>query len=785
MARMGVFSRNDTTPEHISRSLQMLTHRKSFTAKYMEIYPNFCEVLQPTESIRIRTTNFIRTIPMKTPQLSRVRAVQRFYAVPFRIMWRPWEDWIKGTEDAAFMFDLPYVCNQFLTVTTASKRIGDGIGVLPNSASVDFEAGNAPRVIYLNDNGRAPATRDADLPYDWNVERQHEKGVAAALFAPRELGDYLGYPLGVLMGKFRDSENKTKFLVPHAFKMCAYQMCYSYGYRQPNVQTRVDDFFEMWKNQRDVALERLNNTGVSAETQSYEYPPVIICADRQQSFKPVPRPNRTYTNTRWSNSIINHAQEVVDDNGESVSALVRSSDKSSVIATSWDNVETFPLKAGANLSLQASYINSDGESVTMPSNIAIFRMRYANWQTDYFTSSNPWQQRGDEAQIPVVGDISVDLSGITATFTGVASRNRLLFDNNGNDEYVGWVDRATFTPTPQTGDDYTVVMTDNDKAFLVAQTSDFSGQAGQLYTRSTPAGTVSLSVGAQPSVTGLYVSPSSFRFAMALQHIKELTAQTDNRYKSYMSKIFGSKIADNRIDRPEFLGGSVQEINVTDVVQTSESTDSSPLGSLAGRGTSAKTSRTMHFFAKEHTVVIGLLHIIPDTEYLTGLLREDNAHDRFDFPLPQFARLSEQPVYGYELSAQGFAGVNSLSSPGNADFTVFGYEPVYNDFRWRKNSAHGDFRDVFNQFGNYEWYKPWLITRDFGYKIKEVSGQGVGVYHNQPYLNDKFLSGRYGVDYSNFTVVDPKIMYPFIVDSYHELRWTRIIPTRGLPSKLG
>lgn len=100
----------------------------------------------------------------------------------------------------------------------------------------------------------------------------------------------------------------------------------------------------------------------------------------------------------------------------------------------------------------------------------------------------------------------------------------------------------------------------------------------------------------------------------------------------------------------------------------------------------------------------------------------------------------------------------------------------------------GAFRDLVNQTGSKEWYKPWILTRDFGYTVDTTlqSGSSIPYLANtQPTLSDKFLSGRYGVDYSNFVVSNPKKMYPFIVDSYFDVRATRIIPTRGLPSKLG
>lgn len=737
MARMGVFSRNDDTPESIPRSLQILTHRKTFDAKYMEIYPNYCEVLQPNESVRLNVTNFLRTIPMNTPQLSRVRVVQRFYAVPFRIMWQPWENWIKGDDDTQFQYELPYLCN----VNSSPYNAGFSYSQTP-FGETEPSFFTFPRSLTLNSSHFVDSTI----------------GTPNLVCGVHELGDYLGYPLFTNMS-IGDSDHKP--LIPHAFKACAYQLCYSYGYRSPNVQARTDDYYEMQQN------NKFNNGSISTDdgNQSYEFPSLFAYYNADNGTVTPPDYSQSY-NRR--DSIVGAWQYTATD-----------SDKASIVRSSWDKVEHFPLKAGPNISMLAQDVDSTtGLPKYVESNISLYRMRFANWQTDYFTSSNPWQQRGDEAQIPVTGSVQVDLSdatvNITSTFSGNSSTSYASNVDYWNPEQAEYVSRRL---------EY---YRDDTFAALGGYVNpEDTNNWARIPVSFTPTGNVTSTgtvgtAGTTASVNGLYVSPSAFRFAMALQHIKELTAQTDNRYKSYMRKIFGVEIADNRIDRPEFLGGSVQELNVSDVVQTSESTDSSPLGTLGGRGVSAKTSRGIHFFAREHTVIIGLLHIIPDTEYLQGLSREDNVHDRFDFPLPQFTRLSEQPVYNYELSSKPWW----VSS--NHD--VFGYEPIYNELRWHRNLCVGAFRDLVNQTGSKEWYKPWILTRDFGYSVATtLQSSSIIPYlaNTQPTLSDKFLSGRYGVDYSNFVVSNPKKMYPFIVDSYFDVRATRIIPTRGLPSKLG
>lgn len=752
MARKGVFSRDDDTPENIPRSLQLLSHRHGFVAKYMEIYPNFCEVLSPNESIKLNVTNFVRSIPLVTPQLSRVRLVQRFYAVPFRIMWQPWEDWIKGEDDSQFRYELPYPVNN---VGADDLELHNALVARDSVTSY-----GSPRRIEL----------DSSTGYVKNIPANSNFKTASLVLGLRELGDYLRYPIFSVMGlSGTDANHSTpKYLVPHAFKFCAYQLCYSYGYRKPNVQSRIDDFRELYVNQLDQqpTPPSVSDYDKFSGNQSYEYPPFISEYD-----------------------ITNNEMTPVDVLTPSISGtkagLELSSNKEDIVRTSWDKVEHFPLKAGANLSLLARDVDSNGMPVYKPSNIALFRMRYANWQDDYFTTSNPWQQKGDEAQIPVTGSVQIDLSGVTASFSGEQSlieANAVLLTSG--ETSVDTVLRFG-VPTDQAYSSDARAL----HAVRIGQDlpSDFpSAGYATLQTLYTPSGTVSLSSSSSPSVvSGLYVSPSAFRFALALQHVKELQAQTDNRYKSYMRKIFGASIPDNRIDRPDFLGGCVQEINVSDVVQATQG-DSSPentLGTLGGRASSAKTSRTISFYAHEHTVVIGLLHIIPDTLYLNGLAREDNVHDRFDFIMPQFSRLSEQPVYNYEIATVGFTDLSTFPAK---DFGVFGYEPVYNYERWRKSMATGDFRDFVNSKGSSNWYKPWLVTRDFGFKVTfDASTAELTFDYVQPTLSDKFLSGRYGVDYSNFVVNNPKLMYPFIVDSYFELRWTRIIPTRGTPAKLG
>lgn len=833
MARMGVFSRNDSTPESVPRSLQLLTHRNTLDARYMEIYPNFCEILYPNESISFKVTNFVRSFPMKRPQLSRVRVVQRFAAIPIRLLWQAWEDYIKGENDAQFLLEEPYIVNAtndgsshnydstngaWSSATNAGQSVGItgafGVGIdggnvhltswstgnialvvsSPCSAT-DSTSGQRNRGIVCNKDGYPHDFYEPPV-FGTALTDANNSLYAYAKFGVHELGDYLGAPLYKSLGKV--SVNGQIRSAPFsAFKFAAYQLMYSYFDRSPNVQTRIDDFYEM-------SLHSLNDS-------SFEYPSVVSATKNYSntSVKPIsfvppheygsqevyPDNSHLWLDTPRISQIKTLSNGVVTawDNKRDVAANNNPSDshyQQDVIRSSWENVEKFPLKSGANMSMLACFNDPQtGLPKFVPSTISLFRMRFANWQTDYFTSCNPWQQRGDEAQIPVSGSVAVSIDGVTFSLSGatvsipktrvnmdllgtggsavgVASYvNPYQLDNSLGDNNLAMFDKIYGAPivyeTGKTHDDIT-------SANLVVPS--LSASISQSAT-STASGTAT-------AVPSLFVSPSNFRFAMTLQHIKEMQAQIDNRYQSYIHKFFGARARDYRLDRPEFLGGSVMELNVSDVNQTSESSSSSPLGDVAGKSVSADTSRTIRYHADEHCIIMGTVHIIPDTEYVDGLSRIDSTRDRFDWALPQFSHLSEQAVYNEELVYKDiFESVSSDS--GNR--SAFGYEPVLNHLRWRPNRASGTFRDVRNATGNYEEYKPWLCVRDFG---QVVSNNGF-VTPNVPTLSDKFLSGRYGRDNSNFDIVDDGILYPFMLDSYFTERIVRTISSRGNPTRLG
>lgn len=774
MANQGVFTRNLNQLESISRSLQRLEHRHTFTTRYGQIVPNFSEILYPNETLTLKTTNFLRTIPLKTPQLSRVRVFQRFVAVPMRIMWFPWEDYINAPNPASVTPEEPYIANfnsvaSVLGSAVTLSQVEHGSHYFTKSDAVSaMQTVNANYVDFSS----------LGIAYDSKSLTASTVGFARALnaqsstlntdimgyqFFPHELGDYFNAPLFTVS---LASDVSSRF---SAFKFCAYQMAYDFFYRRPNVEVMTDDIFEMSQTFGNDYISEFPLLHSRYRDGRFVSPIADCLADTSSSL------TNAQKGDLYNPSAIFNAIDMTATTPEHCR---------------WENVERFPLKAGANIVMQANIPDQFGVPVFNDSRISLTRMRYAPWLMDRFTSSNPWPQRDAEAMIPVQGSINVTLpNSTTVSFSNLSvdvPSSEVQFLSSSDHSYYGSL-AGVLTTAPEgasdggasAGSTFTVF----NATALPAGTLNAFNEA-LLYSSPTT-GTTSGSAQASFSSSSanveyaLSVSPSNFRFYMQLQHIKEMSGMTDGRYKSYMQMFFGSRLRNNQIDYPEFIGGFVQDLDISEIAQTSETSDT-PLGTLAGRGVSAKRGSTVRFHAMEHTVILGLIHILPDAEYIGGLSRVDHTTNPFDWVMPQFAGISEQAVRNSELSVHSTT-FGSVSNAWNDQ--AFGYEPRFNELRARHSYVTGAFRDVFNSTGEYQYYKPWLITRNFGFDpdYSVDSNLVTKLTLRSPTLSPQFLSSRGTVDASNFEVTNEQVMYPFMCDSYFDERIARIIPRRGIP----
>lgn len=285
----------------------------------------------------------------------------------------------------------------------------------------------------------------------------------------------------------------------------------------------------------------------------------------------------------------------------------------------------------------------DNESATDdPDNFGILPVC---WEKDYFTTARPWMQKGSAVSIPVQG--SSGKPTVTGTIAGTGA--------------------PVFTGGATTGP---LQSFSGDVLF---------GQTNATLSWSDPKLSWSGEVSGN-TATG-FISPEDLRLAMSLQRFGENRARFGSRYSEYL-RMLGVRPQDQRLDLPEYLGGGLSTMQLSEVIQTSP-TDGAPLGNLGGHGVGVARSRRSRHFFPEHGLVIFLAALRPKALYTNSIPREFLRKSRFDFWQPELQNLGQQEVTNQELNA-------SNENPGQ----VFGYADRYNEYRYKQSQVCGEFRSL-------------------------------------------------------------------------------------------
>lgn len=203
-------------------------------------------------------------------------------------------------------------------------------------------------------------------------------------------------------------------------------------------------------------------------------------------------------------------------------------------------------------------------------------------------------------------------------------------------------------------------------------------------------GTADLSNASSASINDL-------RIAIALQQMYELDALAGTRYTEIIFSHFGVRSSDARLQRSEYLGGKKIPINITQVIQNSE-TATTPQGNLTGM---SQTWDGDEYFTKsfeEHGIMYILCCIKGENIYQQGLPAKFSKLKRTDFYDPIFANLGMQPIYNREIYAQG----------NSEDDEAFGFKEAWAEYRNLEKEVAGEFRSNASKTIDY-----WHIARDF------------------------------------------------------------------------
>lgn len=278
------------------------------------------------------------------------------------------------------------------------------------------------------------------------------------------------------------------------------------------------------------------------------------------------------------------------------------------------------------------------------------------WEADYFTKALPWQQRGTAPALPISGTTSAIWPA--SQFQSSAHVDSGIFYGPTTGDFKGYVN--------STDPDYVL----NARGFMNSNTVDLS--------------------------TASTVNISDLRLAFQTQKWLERAARGGARYTEALRAHFGVSPRDDRLQRPEYIGGTKSPIIISEVLQTSSTvTGQTPQGNLAGHGITVSQGFIGKYRVKEHGLIMSIMRIVPKPSYSQGIDRQWLYTTKYDFYWPEFANLSEQAV----IRAEVYANNNSANNN-----TIFGYQGRYNEMRIKRNMVCGQMRDTFNY---------WHLGREF------------------------------------------------------------------------
>lgn len=424
----------------------------------------------------------------------------------------------------------------------------------------------------------------------------------------------------------------------------------------------------------------------------------------------------------------------------------------------------------------------DGPNGKFKRKYSLFTKRYRNWQDDYFTTAMPWPQRGTapELELAETPELTIPKQYIYANGVVSGGNQSLIRESpvfatphfhNGNGNTDFWAGEL-YARGPQTGNEPIFSGSTPPYGLRHLASSWYQGDKAGFTTDASsgliPEWTNRINGNGEWSAEALHTQPYTTEIPISLtltmeklrqlsimQLWQERNGRTDGDYNSMIKQHFAydPKQPDNT---PIYIGGTVQDIVITEILQQSatDETAGNALGDGAGHGISAASGYVGKFHCPDYGWIMGIMSIVPDVTYTEGIDREWTRETFAEYYYPEFNGLGPQGILNKELQV---GGSDSADATGNNG--LWAYQERFSEMKHRRNRVSGAMANVHD-----EYFKQWTMARFFG--------------SSRVNFNEKFVSTKNTVRTDMFTLYEET---PFTIQVANKIRAVRPIPYKSIP----